>query len=136
MHQSRDEDAAYRRVEVITGQRRRRFWSDDEKARIIAESADPDANVSEIALRNGISRGLLGAWRRQSRCSSIGAEAFARVELKNASDSGAMTVKGAIAPVSSDSQIEIKIGGATVHVPAGADAETLRNVFAALRFTR
>ena len=47
-----------------------------------------------------------------------------------------MMVKGAAAPVSSDSQIEIKIGGATVHVPAGADAETLRNVFAALRFTR
>ena len=91
MHQSRDEDAAYRRVEVITGRRRRRFWSDDEKARIIAESADPDANVSEIALRNGVSRGLLGAWRRQSRCSSIGAEAFARVELKNAPDGGAMT---------------------------------------------
>ena len=67
---------------------------------------------------------------------ALGAEAFARVELKNASDGGAMMVKGAAAPVSSDSQIEIKIGGATVHVPAGADAETLRNVFAALRFTR
>jgi transposase len=67
MHQYRDEGASYRRVEVITGRLRRRFWSDDEKARIVAESADPEASVSEIALRNGVSRGLLNVWRRQAR---------------------------------------------------------------------
>ena len=55
---------AYQRVEVITGGRRRRAWSDDEKARIVAESADPDVNISEVARRNGVSRGLLTVWRR------------------------------------------------------------------------
>ena len=49
----------YRRVEVITGRRRRRNWTDDEKARILEESAEPDANISAVARRWGVNRGLL-----------------------------------------------------------------------------
>lgn len=135
MHQDRDEGASYRRVEVITGRRRRRFWSDDEKARIVAESADPEANVTEVARRNKVSRGLLSVWRRQARFPSIGDAPFARVQIENASDSRVMTLNGA-ASVSGDSRIEIRIGNATVFAPAGADAETLMSVFAALRFER
>jgi transposase len=136
MHQYRDEGASYRRVEVITGRRRRRFWSDDEKARIVAESADPEVNVTEVARRNDVSRGLLSVWRRQARFSSIGAASFARVQIENSSDSRVTTAIGSAASVGVDNRIEIKIEDATVHVPAGADAETLRNVFAALRFAR
>lgn len=136
MHQDRDEGASYRRVEVITGRRRRRFWSDDEKARIIAESADPEANVTEVARRNEVSRGLLSVWRRQARFSSIGAASFARVQIDNSSHSHVTTVSGGAGSVSGDCRIEIRIGAATVHVPTGADAETLMNVLAALRFER
>ncbi len=135
MHQDRDEGASYRRVEVITGRRRRRFWSDDEKARIVAESADPEANVTEVARRNGVSRGVLSVWRRQACISPIGAASFARVQIEDASGSR-MTTVNAGASVSGDSRIEIRIGGATVHVPNGVDAETLRNVLVALRFGR
>ena len=56
----------YRRVEVITGRLRRREWSAEEKARIVAESAASGANVSEIARRHGVNRGLLTVWRRQA----------------------------------------------------------------------
>jgi transposase len=136
MHQHRNEGASYRRVEVITGRRRRRFWSDEEKARIVAESADPEANVTEVARRNDVSRGLLSVWRREARLSPVGAAAFARVQIEDASDSRMASVNGAGAPASLDSRIEIRIGNATVYVPAGADAETLRNVLAALRFGR
>ena len=59
MHQARHDADSYQRVEVITGLRRRRDWSDAEKARILAESADPGVNISEVARRNGVSRGLL-----------------------------------------------------------------------------
>jgi len=38
-----------------------------EKARIVAESAEPNANISDVARRNGVSRGLLTVWRRQIR---------------------------------------------------------------------
>lgn len=135
MHQHRDEGASYRRVEVITGRRRRRFWSDDEKARIVAESADPEANVTEVARRNEVSRGLLSVWRRQARSSSI-SEAFARVQIESASDSSMASVNGVAATAGVDSRIEIRIGNATVYVPAGADADALKNVLAALRFGR
>src|SRR5208282_5337249 len=67
MHQARHDADSYQRVEVITGLRRRRDWSDAEKARILAESADPGVNISEVARRNGVSRGLLNVWRRKAR---------------------------------------------------------------------
>ncbi|KAB2660429.1 IS66 family insertion sequence element accessory protein TnpB, partial [Brucella tritici] len=34
-------EGKYRRIEVITGRRQRRNWTDEEKARILAESAEP-----------------------------------------------------------------------------------------------
>ena len=61
-----DEDRPYRRVEVITGRRQRRVWTAQEKARIVAESAVPGANISEVARRNGVNRGLLMVWRREA----------------------------------------------------------------------
>lgn len=59
-------DGVYRRIEVITGRRQRRNWSDEEKARILAESAEPDVNISAVARRWGVNRGLLNVWRRQA----------------------------------------------------------------------
>lgn len=41
----------YRRVEVLTGPGRRRKWSDDDKARIVAETLEPGAVVAEVARR-------------------------------------------------------------------------------------
>lgn len=61
------EASAYRRVEVITGRRRRRNWTAEEKSRIVAESAVGDANISDVARRHGVSRGLLTVWRRAAR---------------------------------------------------------------------
>ncbi len=132
MHQVRHEADSYRRVEVITGGRRRRGWSDTDKARIVAESADPQANISEVARRNGVSRGLLTVWRRQAREASPGASLFAQVEIKR-------SVAGAVDDVTHHSaaveriEIEIEIADARVFVPPGTDAATVRTVVAALR---
>jgi transposase-like protein len=65
MLDARQEGDGYRRIEVITGQSRRRRWTGEEKARIMAESLEAGANISEVARRNGVARGLLTAWRRQ-----------------------------------------------------------------------
>jgi transposase len=54
------------RAEVLTGPERRRRWSAEEKAGIVAEAMLPGAKVSEIARRHGISRGLLYTWRREA----------------------------------------------------------------------
>ena len=42
-----------RRIEVITGTGRRRRWSAETKAQIIAESFTGEASVSEVARRHG-----------------------------------------------------------------------------------
>ena len=42
-------------------------WSDDDKARIVVESLQPGANVSEVARRHGLSPQQLFGWRRQAR---------------------------------------------------------------------
>ena len=69
MHEARHE-GKYRRIEVITGRRQRRNWTDEEKARILAESAEPDVNISAVARRWGVNRGLLNVWRREAGLTS------------------------------------------------------------------
>lgn len=69
MDEARHEEN-YRRIEVITGRRQRRNWTDEEKARIIAESVEPDVNISAVARRWGVNRGLLNVWRRDAGLTS------------------------------------------------------------------
>src|SRR5690242_5774840 len=56
-----------RRLEVITGAGGRRSWSRDDKARIVAESFVPRANVSAVARRYGLRPQQVYAWRRLAR---------------------------------------------------------------------
>src|SRR5204862_6559737 len=78
MPDGRQEDGSYRRIEVITGQRRRRRWTVEEKARIVAESFEEGANISEVARRHGVARGLLTVWRHQVAAGARGAAAGVR----------------------------------------------------------
>jgi transposase len=59
-----------RRIEVITGAGQRRRWSAHGKARIIAESLEPGANVSEVARRHGMRPQQLFTWRREARAAA------------------------------------------------------------------
>ena len=61
----------YRRVEVLTGPRRRRDWSEDDKARAVAESCAPGAEVSEAARRWEGSAQPLFARRREGRAAGL-----------------------------------------------------------------
>jgi transposase len=63
-HQHRHEGDEYRRIEMITGRVRRRRWTATEKAALVAESLQPGINVSALARRRGVCRGLLQTWRR------------------------------------------------------------------------
>ncbi len=51
----------------ILGLERRRRWSSDEKARLVAETLAPGARVSEVARRNELAPSLLFTWGRQAR---------------------------------------------------------------------
>jgi transposase len=52
-------------IEILTSPERRRRWSPEEKARIVAEAKAPGATVAAIARRHSVSRGLLYTWRRE-----------------------------------------------------------------------
>nr|WP_281248267.1 transposase [Roseovarius azorensis] len=66
---------------------RRRYWSDDDKLRIVEESFIGDRQAAATARRHGICRSLLTTWRRQYRNGELGssrAVSFAPVTVTNA----------------------------------------------------
>ena len=56
-----------RRFEVFTGSGRRREWSPEEKARIVAESYATNDTVCAVARRYALSPQQLFTWRRVAR---------------------------------------------------------------------
>jgi transposase len=66
MRKHSHKDVEYRRVEVITGQKRRRDWTTEEKAELLAATMAPGATVTEVARRFDVSRSLLWTWRRKA----------------------------------------------------------------------
>ena len=138
MHEGR----TYQRVELITGGRRRRSWTSEEKARIVAESAEPNANISDVARRNGVSRGLLTVWRRQAweaRSTSEHEALFAAVRVRCVEErpqKATAIVEERDAVSVASCTIEVSIADATVRVPMGADNATVDAVISALRRSR
>ncbi len=142
-HDSRNGDDRYRRVELITGTARHLRRSDEERARILAESFEPGANIAAVARRHGVAGGLLHYWRKRAKAQALEvttAEAplFIPVAMADASEiaiDAAAVGKTAPGSVSHGRRIEIETAGARVHVPEGVDAKTLSVVLAALRRT-
>jgi transposase len=61
----------YRRVEVLTGPGRRRRWSEEAKARIVAETLAPGAVIAEVARRWQVCSQQVFTWRREMRYSAL-----------------------------------------------------------------
>jgi transposase len=116
---------SFRRVEVLTGTARRRRWSDEEKAAIVAESRVPGAQASEIALRYGLHRNQLYAWRRE-----FGA--------MTAADAGTTEPEfvPVVAATDAAAAIEIEIGSAIVRVRTGVELGVLGKVLRLLKALR
>lgn len=130
-HQHRHQQQnGYQRIEVITGQRRRRRWSEEEKARIVAESLAPGANVSGVARRNGVSGGLLFKWRRDALHASSLAAPFIPITV-----TALVLREDEVSAAASPGTIEIELVGAFVRVAGAADKAVLKTVLAALRET-
>ena len=118
----------FRRFEVITGVGRRRRWSDEDKARIVAESLDPATTSSAVARRYGLHASQLFVWRQQlqrsaSSAETLGGPGFVPVLL---AEDGAP-------PVEAAGRIEIALGPAVIRVGADVDATALRRVLAVVR---
>ncbi|WP_454624863.1 IS66-like element accessory protein TnpA [Bradyrhizobium cenepequi] len=149
MLDARQEGGSYRRIEVITGQRRRRHWTAEEKARIVAESFEEGANISEVARRHGVVRGLLTVWRHKF-AAAAGLQAPAFVPVRIASESSPATAEepDRLAPAREvppqmtpppgkpGGTIEIEVRGARIRVEPGVELATLSTVLSALRGIR
>ena len=110
---------------------------------MLTESLEADANISDVARRHGVARGLLTTWRRQ--LSSRGQEpvqSFATVKIdpvaaisndapRHSSEPDA--VARALPAVRSRGRIEIDIAGARIRIESGVDQATLAMVLAAVR---
>ena len=147
-HQDRHQAKGYRRIELITGEARRRRWTAEEKAQILTESFEPGASVADVARRHGVNRGLLWTWRHEARKrGAIGEQPF--VPLRIAEEPAAplrSTPAGSGAgagPAGSGKpddtkegsalgSIDIELGGAHVRVNGMVDAAALRQVLSYL----
>lgn len=131
-----DPNGGYRRVEILTGPGRRRRWSADEKAQIVAETLMPGARVSDVARRWQLCTQQVFTWRRQARHvqAMISTDPVAPslptfVPIVAESTAPAVTPAANSAPAA----IEVKLAGAVVRVASGMDATTLTTVLRAVR---
>lgn len=148
MDDARQEGDTYRRIEMITGKRRRRQWTGEEKAQIVAESFEGGANISDVARRHGVARGLLTVWRRQvaevaSRTPSFVPVQIGREDIGDRTGehdhcaiAHARPVERGTPPTRADAVIEIEVTGARILVRPGVVPETLSMVLSALRGIR
>jgi transposase len=132
-----DAKAGFRRVEMLTGPGRRRRWSAEEQARIVAETLAAGARVSEVARRWQICPQQVFGWRRQARLDVAvqpAAEGETDVALKFVPI--VTDLAPGMKPVGSASLpavIEIKLAGAVIRVVSGTDARLLSEVLRAVR---
>ena len=139
LHKSKPEPV--RRLEVFTGAGRRRTWTAEQKAQILAESYESGEKVSAVAWRHGLTPQQLFGWRRDARRAvtrrRVGdrtggsSSAFALVEAAQPRP----PVPVAPAQLSGPAIIEIVIGSAIIRIPPGTDAAALATVLRAVRTT-
>lgn len=145
------------RLDIRVGVERRRRWGRDEKLRILRESLEPNAVVSEVARRNEISSSLIYTWRRQALAGVI--EGFHQVRvvpgmrqsmtvpdaqraiegpeasmpLPAIASENAQTAEKESIPEPSRAVIEVTLpGGAVVRVDGAVDAAALRTILGTL----
>jgi transposase len=127
LHKSKPESV--HRLEVFTGTGRRRAWTAERKAQIVAESFESGETVCAVARRHALTPQQLFGWRRAARRrTDDGTPAFAPVIVEAAPRcASASQARSDALPV-----IEIVIGTATVRVAPGTDAANLQAVLRAV----
>lgn len=97
---------------------RRRRWSDEFKAEMVARSLEPGANVSALAREIGILPSQLFGWRSDAADKG-------KVKLVGRSGTSSRTMTGAA--------IELVVGGLLIRVGADIGEDHLRRVLRAVR---
>lgn len=129
---------AVQRFEVFTGAGRRRTWSAEEKARIVAESYDGGETVCGVARRHALTPQQLFTWRREARRRQETAEVvaptlFVPAVVDPSPVAAPKSRRRAHRAPASAAAIELEIDGVTVRVGRGAEARTVAAVIRVLK---
>ena len=120
---------------MFTGADHRRRWSDEEKARIVAESFGGAESVCNVARRHGLAPTQLFAWRKDARARSVeSAPTFVPVVVEPRSVPLPKVQR--TRRRKADGEIALEIDGVTVRIGRGADRRTLETVLRALKADR
>ena len=129
-----------RRIEVFSGTGRRRTWSSEDKARIVAESVTSEESVCAVARRHGLSPQQLFGWRREARQPAASIETAAALFVPAVVE--APLLERAVRHRGRNRRrqvdrccgiIEVEIEGVTVRVGRGAEAKMVAAVLRALK---
>jgi transposase len=117
-----------RRLEVFMGTGRRRSWTAEQKAHIVAETYADGATVSAVARRHGLTPQQLFAWRR-----NVERECGYPADAANAPFASVVVAappppSGTLMPA-----IEVVVGTMIVRIPVGVDQTTLQVVLRAVQ---
>ena len=134
------------RYEVLDEPGRRRSWPVEAKLRIVAESHEPGAMVSEVARRHRLLPSQVTTWRRLHRDGLLALppsapplmmEAPAFVPLMLEAETGAETRPEGQADADGGlgDRIEVETGGVVVRLPGVMPVERLVAIVSALRST-
>ena len=131
-----DAKGGFRRIELLTGPARRRRWSAEDKARIIAETLVPAARVSEVARRWQVCSQQVFGWRRAAErdmrtapVTTTAPVSSGFVPIVTEANPVAPILPATPAPV-----IEVRLAGAVVRVASAMDdAAQLTAVLRAIR---
>ena len=119
---------SFRRLEVITGVGRRRRWSLEDKARIVAESLDPATTASAVARRYGLHVSQLFSRRQQLQRRAASPET-----IEGPAFVPALLAEDSAAPAEAAGRMEIALGSVVVRVGIDVDATALRRVLEVVR---
>lgn len=133
--------AAVRRIEVFTGAGRRREWSADQKAAIVAESYAGVSSVCDVARRHGLTPTQLFAWRRADRRRMLAqggsTDALFVPAVVDAPDRALESAKDGRQSTNDESPlIGVELAGASMWVCRGADVATVTAIIKALKATK
>jgi transposase len=128
--------APAQRLEIFTGAGRRRSWTAEQKAAIVAESFEGGALISHVARRHGLTPQQLFNWRRQARREADeGTDAlpFAPVVVET---------RGSVSPPAESAEgkpdrrppvIELDVAGSSVWIWPGAEVAMVTAIIGALK---
>jgi transposase len=119
------EEQSFRRLEILSGTPRRRRWSAEEKAAVVAASLAPGAVARQVALRCGVHPNQLYAWRRELASTDGAGPVADFVPVTVARLAGGVRLAG--------TAVEIALGDAVVRVRPGVEMGFLSAVLRAVK---